>query len=359
MSAPAASSCGSGAHPHRSARRCVALPWAVAARRWTVALGLVASSVAASLLAGDAAFAQSAYPTRPITIVVGFSAGGTTDIVARLVGEELHRAWGQSVIIENKPGAGGNIGADIVAKAKPDGYTHLIGSVGPLAINASLYAKMPYDNLRDFTPVSLLVHVPNMLVVNPAALPVTTFDEFVTTVKAHPGKYFYASTGTGTSSHLSGELLNVMAGVSTTHVPYKGAVALNDLLAGDQVQFMFATIPSVIQFVRAGRLRAIAVTSLTRSASVPDVPTVAESGFPDFEASSWFGVLGPKDLPREVVEKLNAELVRIVKAPAMREKLTQQGADPVASSADEFAAYMRAETAKWAKVVKLSGAKAE
>jgi tripartite-type tricarboxylate transporter receptor subunit TctC len=303
---------------------------------------------------------QAAYPVRPITIVVGFSAGGTTDIVARLVADELRKALGQSVVVENKVGAGGNIGADIVAKAKPDGYTLLIGSVGPLAINASLYAKMPYDNLKDFTPVSLLVHVPNMLVVHPGALPVKSFDEFIATLKAKPpGQYFYASTGIGTSSHLSGELLNVVTGVRTTHVPYKGAVALNDLLAGDQVQFMFATIPSVIQFVRAGRLRALAVTSLKRSASVPDVPTVAESGIPDFEASSWFGVLGPRELPKDIVDRLHAELVRVIRTPEIRDKLSQQGADPVASTPEEFAAYIRDETTKWARIVKLSGAKAE
>ncbi len=198
-----------------------------------------------------------------------------------------------------------------------------------------------------------------MLVVNPSPLPVKSLDEFLVAVRVKPHQYFFASTGTGTSSHLSGELLNAMAGIKTTHVPYKGAVALNDLLAGDQVQFMFATIPSVIQFVRSGGLRALAVTSQTRSASVPEVPTIAESGFPEFEASSWFGLLGPRDLPREIVDKLYAEVAHILKVPELRDKLIQQGADPVASSPAEFAAYIRAETTKWARVVKMSGAKAE
>jgi len=234
-----------------------------------------------------------------------------------------------------------------------------VGSVGPLAINASLYANMPYDNLKDFTPVTLIVHVPNMLVVNPNAMPVNSFAEFVALVKANPGKYFFASTGTGTSSHLSGELLKTMAGLDATHVPYKGAVALNDLLAGEQVHFMFATIPSVIEFVRSGRLRALAVTSKTRSAAVPDIPTVAELGYPDFEASSWFGLLGPPELPREIVAKLRAEVVRALSIPELRAKLVQQGADPVGSTPEEFAAYLRSETAKWAKVVKASAAKAE
>jgi len=303
--------------------------------------------------------AQGTYPNRQITIVVGFSAGGSTDIVARLLAEEMRKSWGQPVVIDNRPGAGGNIGANLVAKAKPDGYTLLMGSVGPLAINASLYPTMPYDNLKDFTPISLVVHVPNMLVVNPKAMPVQSFPEFVALVRANPGKYFFASTGTGTSSHLSGELLKTMGSVQATHVPYKGAVALNDLLSGEQVHFMFATIPSVIEFVRAGRLRALAVTSATRSAAVPDLPTVAESGFPEFEASSWFGLLGPAELPREIVLKLRAEVVRSLQIPEIRSKLVAQGADPVASTPEEFADYMRSETVKWAKVVKASGAKAD
>jgi tripartite-type tricarboxylate transporter receptor subunit TctC len=307
--------------------------------------------------AAQSALAQGTYPNRQITIVVAFSAGGSTDIVARLLAEEMRKSWGQPVVVDNRPGAGGNIGSALVAKAKPDGYTLLMGSVGPLAINASLYRDMPYDNLKDFTPVSLVVHVPNMLVVNPTAMPVQSFAEFVALVKANPGKYFFASTGTGTSSHLSGELLKTMAGVEATHVPYKGAVALNDLLSGEQVHFMFATIPSVIEFVRAGRLRALAVTSKTRSAAVPDIPTVAESGFPDFEASSWFGLLGPAELPRDTVAKLQSEVARVLKMPDIRTRLVQLGADPVGSTPDEFAGYLRAETVKWAKVVKASGAK--
>jgi len=321
-------------------------------------LARIAVSIVLALVIAGAA-AQGSYPNRPITMVVGFTAGGSTDIVTRLVAEEMRKTWGQPVVVDNRPGAGGNIGAAIVAKAKPDGYTLLVGSVGPLAINASLYSTMPYDNLKDFTPVSLIVHVPNMLVVNPAAMPVNSFAEFVALVKANPGKYFFSSTGTGTSSHLSGELLKTMAGLDATHVPYKGAVALNDLLSGEQVHFMFATIPSVIELVRAGRLRALAVTSKTRSAAVPDIPTIAELGYPAFEASSWFGLLGPAGLPRDIVMALQAEVVRALKVPELRAKLVQQGADPVGSTPEEFAAYMGTETAKWAKVVKASGAKAD
>lgn len=303
--------------------------------------------------------AQSTYPSRPITIVVGFSAGGTTDIITRLISDELRKGLGQPIVIENRPGAGGNIGAELVARAKPDGHTLLMGSVGPLAINASLYKRMPYDNLKDLTPISLVAHVPNMLVVNPRTVPAQTFQEFVALAKANPGKYFYASTGSGTSSHLSGVLLNQLAGLDLTHVPYKGAVALNDVLSGESVQCMFATIPSAIQLVRGGKLRALAVTSLHRSGGVPNVPTIAESGFPGFDASSWFGLVGPAGLPREIALKVQGEVARILKDPALREKFIQQGADPIGSTPDEFGQYMKDETAKWAKIVKASGAQAD
>ena len=320
---------------------------------------LRALAAAFAFAAASGVQAQGSYPSQQINIIVGFSAGGSTDIVARLVAEEFRRAWGQPVVVENRPGAGGNIGAALVAKARPDGTTLLMGSVGPLAINASLYATMPYDNLKDFTPITQVVHVPNMLVVHPTAMPVQSFSEFLALLKARPGKYFFPSTGTGTSAHLAGELLKSMTGVDATHVPYRGAVALNDLLSGEQVHFMFATIPSVIQLVRAGKLRALAVTSLARSTSAPELPTLAELGYPSFEASSWFGLLGPAGLPRNIALKVQTEVARILKVPEIRAKLIQQGADPVGSTPDEFAEYIRAETAKWAKVVKASGARAD
>jgi tripartite-type tricarboxylate transporter receptor subunit TctC len=304
------------------------------------------------------AHAQS-YPARPVSIVVGFTAGGSTDIVTRLVAEDLRKSWGQSVIVENRPGAGGNIGAAYVAKANPDGYTLLMSSAGPLAINASLYSNLPYDHLRDFTPVTLVVHVPLVLVVNPRAVPATTFKEFLAEVRANPGKFFFASTGSGTASHLAGELLKVLAGLDMTHVPYKGAVALNDVFSGESVQCMFATIPSVMGHIRSGTLRALAVTTAKRTAALPDLPTIAESGYPDFEASSWFGLVGPRGLPGEVVVRLQTDIARILAQPEMRSKLTQQGVDPVGSSPEAFGAYMRAETAKWAKLVKSAGAKAD
>ena len=323
-------------------------------------LQIVNLLLACSMLIGaSGAGAQAPYPNRPITIVIGFSAGGTTDIIARLISDELRKALGQPIVIENKPGAGGNLGAEMVAKAKPDGYTLLMGSVGPLAVNASLYKRMPFDNLKDLTPITLVAHVPNMLVVNPRTVPAQTFQEFVALAKANPGKYFYASTGSGTTSHLSGVLLNLQAGLDLTHVPYKGAVALNDVLSGESVQCMFATIPSAIQLVRGGKLRALAVTSLQRSGGVPNVPTIAESGYPGFDASSWFGLVGPAGLPREIALKLQSEVARILKIPALREKFIQQGADPIGNTPDEFGQYMRDETAKWAKIVKVSGAKAD
>jgi tripartite-type tricarboxylate transporter receptor subunit TctC len=288
--------------------------------------------------------------------MIGFSAGGTTDIVTRLISNDLNKAWNQPIVIDNRPGAAGNIAAELVAKSKPDGYTLLMGSVGPLAINATLYKNMPFDNIRDLAPVTLVAHVPNMLVFAPKAMQVTNFRDFVALVKANPGKYFYASTGPGTASHLSGELLKLQAGVDITHVPYKGAVALNDVLAGDQVHFMFATIPSAINHVRSGKLRALAVTSQKRSAGVPDLPTVAESGYPEFDASSWFGIVGPAGLPKEIAAKISADVAAALRKPELREKFIQQGADPVGSTPEEFGAYIRAETAKWAPLVRASGA---
>ena len=307
-------------------------------------------------LFSELVFAQSGWPQREVKVLIGFSAGGTTDIVTRLISADLARNWGQPIVIENRPGAGGNIAGELTARARPDGYHLMMGSVGPLAINASLHRSMPYDNLKDLTPITLVAHVPNMLVFAPRALQAGSLQDFVALLKANPGKYFYASTGNGTSSHLSGELLKLQAGVDVTHVPYKGAVAVNDVLSGESVHFMFATIPSVINHVRSGRLRALAVTSARRSAGVPELPTVAESGFPGFDASSWFGIVGPAGLPRELAEKIAADVARVLAQPGMRDKFVQQGADPVGSTPQEFADYMRAETAKWRPLVKASGA---
>ena len=337
------------------------MPTLILHRRTGIArkLALLAALSAFGLNAHAQTTPAPAWPTREVKIVIGFSAGGTTDIITRTLAPELTRLWGQAIVIENRTGAGGNIGAEMVAKSKPDGYTLFMGSVGPLAVNASLYKAMPFDNLKDLTPVSFVADVPNMLVYTPKALPAANFKEFVALLKASPGKYFYGSTGSGTTSHLAGELLKAQAGIDITHVPYKGAVALNDVLAGESVHFMFATIPSAIQHVRSGKLRAVAVTSLKRSAGVPDVPTVAESGFPGFDASSWFGLTGPAAMPREVALKISADVARVLKQPEMRERFIGQGADPIGSTPEEFGTHMKNETAKWARLVKASGAKAD
>jgi tripartite-type tricarboxylate transporter receptor subunit TctC len=315
--------------------------------------------VALALISHAALAQNESWPNRPVTVVVGFSPGGTTDIIARTVGIELSKMWGQPVIVENRPGAGGNIAGAAVAKAAPDGYTLFMGSTGPLSVNSSLYKRMPFDQLKDFTPISLVADVPNMLVINPKALPVKSFKEFMSLMKSNPGKYFYASTGSGTASHLATELLKVESGIDATHVPYKGAVALNDLLAGESIHFMFATIPSAIQFVKSGRLKALALSSKKRSTGLPDIPTVAESGYPNFDASSWFGLVGPAAMPKAVTDKISSDIASVLKVPEMHAKFIEQGAEPVGSTPQQFGAYMRSETTKWAKVVKLSGATAE
>jgi tripartite-type tricarboxylate transporter receptor subunit TctC len=314
--------------------------------------------IAGLAAAGDAPGQAPAYPSRPIRLVVPFPPGGATDILARDVAQKLTEAWGQSVVVDNRPGAGGNIGSELVAKAPPDGYTLLMGTVGTHAINASLYAKMPYDHIRDFAPVILVAGVPNVLVVNPA-LPVNTVAELIAYAKANPGKLNFASSGNGTSIHLSGELFKVMAGVQMTHVPYKGsAPAVADLISG-QVQLMFDNLPPSLPQIKAGKLRALAVTSSTRAPALPDVPTMAEAGLPGFEASSWFGVLAPAGTPPAIVAKLNAEIARWLATPEAKERLSKQGADAAGGSPEDFVKHIAAETTKWAKVVKDSGAKVD
>ena len=298
------------------------------------------------------------YPNHPIRLVVPFPAGGTTDILARDAAPKLTEVLGQPVVVDNRPGAGGNIGADLVAKSQPDGYTLLVGTVGTHAINPSLYAKMPYDHVKDFAPVVLVAGVPNVLVVNPS-LPVNSVADLIKLAKSKPGSVNFASSGNGTSIHLSGELFKTMAGVDMTHVPYKGsAPALIDLVSG-QVQVMFDNLPSSLPQIKAGKLRAIAVTSLKRSPALPDVPTISESGLPGFEASSWFGLLAPAGTPPAVVTRLNAEVNKWLQSPEGREQLLAQGAQAAGGTPEQFVAHIRAETDKWAKVVKASGAKVD
>jgi tripartite-type tricarboxylate transporter receptor subunit TctC len=322
--------------------------------------GLLLRAMASIAIAAFAtlAHAQPAYPSKPIRLVVPFPAGGTTDILARAVAQRLTETLGQPVVVDNRPGAGGNIGAELVAKAAPDGYTLLMGTVGTHAINASLYAKMPYDHVRDFAPVILVAGVPNVLVVNPA-LPVNSVQELIAYGKANPGKLNFASSGNGTSIHLSAELFKTMTGVQMAHVPYKGsAPALVDL-AGGQVQLMFDNLPSSLALIKGGKLKALAVTSAQRSTALPDVPTVAESGLTGFEASSWFGLLAPAGTPKDIVAKLNGEVAKWLATPEAKEKMAAQGAIPAGQSPDDFTRHIAAETVKWQKVVKESGAKVD
>jgi tripartite-type tricarboxylate transporter receptor subunit TctC len=315
---------------------------------------------ACALLLGMAALqvmAQS-YPAKPVKTIVPFPAGGTTDILGRIVAQKLSERLGQQFIIDNRGGAGGNIGADIVAKSAPDGYTLLVGTVGTNAINASLYAKMPYDTAKDFVPIGLIAAVPNVLVVHPA-VPARSVKELIDLLKSKPGEINFASSGNGTSIHLSGELFKTMAGVNMNHIPYKGsAPALTDLIGG-QVQLMFDNLPSSMPHIKAGRLRALAVTSLKRSAALPDVPTIAEAALPGFDASSWFALFAPAGTPKEIVAKLNSELNAILQLPDVREKFAAQGAEPTEFNPEQFAAFTHAELTKWARVVKESGAKVD
>jgi tripartite-type tricarboxylate transporter receptor subunit TctC len=311
--------------------------------------------IAGTTLAG-AALAQ-AWPTKPVKVVVAFSAGGTTDILARKVGQELADKLRQPFVIENKPGAGGNTGTEMVVRSPADGYTLIVNSVGPIAVNPTLYPKLAYNPLTELVPIVQIADVPNVLVVHPG-VPAKTFDEFVTYAKANPGKLNCSSTGIGTSSHLSCFILAKRAGFEAVHVPYKGADALRDLLAG-RVQFMFATIPSVKQHIDSGALRAVAVSSVKRSRSMPDVPTVAERGYPGFEAGSWFGFFAPKGTPAEVIATLNKAVNEIIAVPAMEAALIKEGADPVGGTPAQFAAFTQRESGKWRGGVRESGATAD
>lgn len=315
---------------------------------------LIGAATACALLP-LAGLAQSAYPARPVKVVVAFTAGGTTDILARAVTNKLTDKLGQPFVIDNKPGGGGNIGTEMVVRAPADGYTLIVNSVGPMAVNQTLYRNLPYDPLKDLVPVVQIADVPNVLVVH-NDVPATTLEEFVAYAKKNPGKLSYGSTGVGTSSHLSSYMLSQRSGADTLHVPYKGSGALNDLLAG-RLQFMFATIPSVIQHIKAGKLRAIAVSSAQPSRSLPGVPTIAEKGFPGFEAGSWFGFFAPKGTPPQVVALLNRTVNDIL--PSLSDQMVCEGADPVGGSPEQFGRFTQQEFEKWARIVKASGATAE
>ncbi len=298
------------------------------------------------------------YPTRPIRYVVPFTAGGGGDIIIREVAQRLTARLGQTVIVDNRAGAGGSLGTEIVARAAPDGYTLLMANVAPMAINVSVYKKLNYDPLKDFAPVTTLASFPNILVLHPS-VPAQTLPRLIALARAKPGQLTYASAGAGSTTHLAAEFFKSRAGVDLIHVPYKGGgAALIDLVAG-QVTLYFSSLPAALPMVRSNRLRALGVTGLVRAIAAPDVPTIAESGFPGFEAVTWIGAVAPAGTPSAIVTRLNKELVEIMQAADMREKMIAQGAEPMTNTPENFAAYIKTETAKWAAVVKQAGIAAQ
>lgn len=327
------------------------------------ALASVLATALAACLSTPAAFAQGAWPNKPVRIIVPFAPGGTTDILARALAPELSRAFGQPFVIDNRAGAGGNIGAEAVAKSAADGYTLLMGTVGTHGINRALYDKLPYDPFKDFAPVTLVAAVPNVMIMNAdkaRSLGIQNAQDFIRHAKARPGRLNMASSGNGTSIHLAGELFKSMTGTFMVHFPYRGSgPALQDMLAGN-MDVMFDNLPSSMALIKSGRLKALAVTTLERSAALPDVPTVEEAaGLKGFDASSWFGLLAPAGTPPDVVQRIQQETAKALATPAMKEKLLAQGAIPSGNTPAEFSRLIEAEHQKWAQVVKASGAKVD
>lgn len=301
-------------------------------------------------LAGNALAQDSKYPSKAIRMVIPFTPGGSADILGRAIGHELTTAWGQSVVPENVAGAGGSIGADRVAKASADGYTLLMGHVGTLAVTPTLYPKLPYDPLKSFTPLAWVARVPNVLVVHPS-LPVNDLASFISYAKANPGAVNFSSGGNGSAAHMTMTYLSLQAGLKMQHVPYKGtAPAVNDLVAG-QVQALFTGIPAVLAQIRAGQIKAIAVSSPQRVQALPHVPTVAEAGLPGFEADQWYGVVGPAHMPSDVVSKINRQINASLKSPAILERLQSEGAQPMPSTPQVFAELIAKDLARWRKVI--------
>jgi tripartite-type tricarboxylate transporter receptor subunit TctC len=332
-------------------------------RRRRLAGAAIVAVLAATLLAGVAPDAPAqapaaAFPAKPVRLVVPFPPGGPLDITGRAIAQKLTEAWGQPVVVDNRPGAGGNIGAELVAKAPPDGYTVVMGALSTHAVNPSLYPKMPYDAVKDFAPITLVAVTPNVLVVNPA-LPVNSVGDLVAYARANPGKVAFGSGSNGSAGHLAGELFKVDTGADMLHVPFRGAApAMQALLAGD-TQIMFDNLASATPQVKAGKLRALAVTTARRSKLVPDLPTMAEAGLAGFDIATWFGLLAPAGTPPEIVAKWNADVTKILNSPEMRERLTAQGAEAAPTTPAEFAAFIQAEIPKYARIVKASGAKVD
>jgi tripartite-type tricarboxylate transporter receptor subunit TctC len=322
---------------------------------------VLAGALAAAALAFGALVAPAAaqgFPSKPVKLVIPFPPGGSLDNVGRLLAQKLSEAWGQQVVIENKPGAGGNIGADAVAKSPPDGYTVVMGALSTHAVNPSLYTTMPYDAVRDFAPLSLVATTPNVLIVK-AGMPIASVKDLVAYAKANPGKTNFGSGSNGSAGHLAGELFKLETGTDVMHIPYKGgAPALQALLAGD-TQFMFDNLANAMAQVKGGTVRAIAVTTAQRSKLAPDLPTMAEAGLPGFDISTWFGLMAPAGTPPEVVARWNEGIVKALNSPDVREKMLAQGAEPAPMTPTEFAAFIARERDKYARIVKASGAKVD
>jgi len=317
---------------------------------------LLALSCGLAVLA-PVAQAQS-YPTKPIRLIVPFPPGGGNDVIARVIAQKLGERLGQQVIVDNRAGANGIVGLQALMQSPPDGYTLAVGAAGPLAVNPSLYDKLPYDPLKDFSPITNMVNYPLLLVVHPS-VPVKNTQDLINLAKAKPKQLYFASPGSGNSGHLAGELLNSMANVQTVHVPYKGqGPALSDLISG-QVQMLYSSIPSVLPQVKSGQLNALAVGSAKRVPSLPDIPTISESGVPGYEAYSWVGMVAPAKTPKDIVNRLNREIVDILKQKDVSEKLNQQGALPVGDSPEQFGAYIKTEIEKWGAVVRAANIKAD
>ncbi|MCX7140022.1 MAG: tripartite tricarboxylate transporter substrate binding protein [Proteobacteria bacterium] len=324
-----------------------------------MALSFLTRALAAAIgcAACAAASAQGAqnYPNKPIRIVVPYAAGASTSLVTRLVGQKLTEAWGQPVVVDNRGGAGGAIGTEIVAKSPPDGYTLLLGTVGTFGINSAVYSKLSYDPVKDFAPVGMLATVANILAVQPS-LPVTSVKELIALAKEKPGKLNYGSSGNGSTSHLSGEMLKSIAGISMTHVPYKGGAPMMADVLGGQLEVMFDQVPAVLPHAKAGRVRALAVTTARRSAAAPDVPTMAEAGVPGYEMTVWYSLMAPAGTPRDIIVKLNTELAKILNQPEFKQQMLAQGAELTSSTPEQLAEIIRADLAKYARIAKEAGA---
>lgn len=294
------------------------------------------------------------YPTKPPRLLVGFLAGGGVDITARITASKLSEIWGQTVAVDNRPGAGGTIAGAMAAKAAPDGYTFIVCNVGSHGVAASAYKKLPYDPVKDVTAISLIGTTPNVMVIHPS-VPATTVKQFIALAKTNPGQIVYGSSGVGTTTHLGVELLKIMAGINLVHIPYKGGAASGTDLVGGQIQLLITNMPEQLGYIRTKRVRALGVSSATRATQLPDIPTIAEAGVPGYEVTVWYGFCGPANLPRDLLQKVNADAVKALSHPDTKKLLTEQGIEAAPNTPEQFAAFIQAEVSKWAKIVKASG----